>query len=210
SWEELQERITSIVDALNADRSLAIAAAANPFAALEELGYQVDAEARPEIADRLRFPPREAARPKQLRARIFEEVGHGFGLDAGEELRGVLYEELSIRPYPDEHGCYPEPPDTHPPGKPASGAPAPDPLAVLAGRHPVMEPLLEYRSLDALHAPFASRAAYEAIRTGAVPTGIRKLRVRLKGGGQGETPAAGETPPPRPPGGAPPPKAAGG
>jgi hypothetical protein len=182
SWEQLQERIASIVDQLNEDRTLALAAAANPFTALEELGYHVEPGARAEIEDRLRFPPKEATQRKRLRARIFEEAGHPFDLDSAEELRRVLYEELSITPYPDERGCYPDLPPTDPPRKPAQGEPATDPIQVLEGRHPVIEPLLEYRRLDASHPRFASRSAYEAIRAGGVSGGLRALRIRLKEG----------------------------
>ena len=197
SWEEVQERIASIVDELNKDRSLAIAAAANPFEALEELGYHVDAEARPEIEDRLRFPIKEAVQRKRLRAQIFELVGHPFDLDSAEELRAVLYEELSITPYPDERGCYPALPSTYPPRRPVSGVPEPDPLQMLEGRHPVMEPLLEYRRLDAAHPRFAPLAAFELIRTGGASGGIRNLRIRLKNGGEGDR-GAGEVSPAAP------------
>ena len=195
SWEEVQERIASIVDELNKDPPLAIAAAANPFEALEELGYHVDADARPEIEDRLRFPTREAVRRKRLRAQIFDMVGHPFDLDSAEELRAVLYEELSITPYPDQRGCYPELPSTYPPRRPVSGVPEPDPLQMLEGRHPVMEPLLEYRMLDAAHPRFAPLAAFELLRTGRASGGIRGLRIRLKNGGEGERGAPEVSPP---------------
>lgn len=194
SWEEIQERIASIVDELNRNPPLAIAAAANPFEALEELGYRVDAEARPEIEDRLRFATKEAARRKRLRAQIFELVGHAFDLDSAEELRAVLYEELSITPFPDERGCYPALPPTDLPRRPVSGVPEADPLQMLEGRHPIMGPLLEYRRLDAAHPRFAPLAAFELIRAGDASGGVRNLRIRLKNGGGGDRGPGGESP----------------
>jgi competence ComEA-like helix-hairpin-helix protein len=195
SWDEVQEHITAIVGELNKEPRLALAAAANPFEALEELGYHVDAAARPEIEDRLRFPTREAVRRKQLRTQIFELVGHPVDLSSADELRTVLYDELSITPYPDERGCYPDLPSTYPPRKPASGEPEPDPLLMLEGRHPVMEPLLEYRLLDAAHAPFAPRVAFEAIRAGEASGGVRNFRIRLKNGRDGGREAREVSPP---------------
>lgn len=181
SCEQLQERITEIVDELNHNRRLALAAAVNPFLALEELGYHVRDDARAAIEDRLRFPPKEAARRVELRDQIFEQVKHAFDLNSSEALRTVLYDELALRPYPDARGCYPALPETHPPRRSPSGRRDSDPLQALAGRHPVIELLLEYRRLDALHPYFASQKAYDAIRTGTVDTPIRKLRIRFKG-----------------------------
>jgi len=55
----------------------------------------------------------------------------------------------------------------------------PDELEPLLGRHPIIEPLLEYRAIAARHAPFAPRELYERIRRGDVPGPTLKLRARL-------------------------------
>ena len=182
SWEELQERIGSIVARLNDDLDLAVAAAASPFLALEELGYHVVPEARPGIEDRLRFPAKKSAMRKRLRKAIFEHAGRELDLQSAEALHQVLFVDLSITPYPDARGCIPEPPDTHPLPLARGREPAPDPLGVLEGRHPIIEPLLEYRRLDASRPRFAPQSAYEAIRQGTRSHGIRNVRIRLKGG----------------------------
>lgn len=180
SWDQLRKQIVSIVSELNRDPRLALAAAANPMLALEELGYDVRDEARIAIEDRLRFRRKEASRRARLRDQIFEQIKHPFDLNSPEALRTVLYDELALRPYPDARGCYPELPETHPPRRRSSGTADPDPLQRLKGRHPVIDLLLEYRQLEVAHPGFASKEAYDAIRTGAVETPIRRLLIRFK------------------------------
>lgn len=181
SWEDLQQHISSIVDRLNDDPALARAAAANAFLALEELGYVVPAESRPLIEDRLRFSPADAARRRRLREQIFALAGMEFDLNSPEALYDVLFKCLGIRPYPDARGCTPPFPDTHRLRWRVSGAAASDPLEVLRGRHDVIQPLLEYRKLDASQAPLAPAAAYLAIRRGERASAVRALRIHLKG-----------------------------
>jgi hypothetical protein len=43
SWAELRARAADIVERMNAERTLALAAAANPVLAIEHLGYVIDA-----------------------------------------------------------------------------------------------------------------------------------------------------------------------
>jgi len=181
SWEELQQHIAAIVDGLNDKPALAVAAAANPFMAIEELGYVVAPEARAPIEDRLRFKPKDAARRRQLRERIFELAGMEFDLDSADALYEVLYRHLSLRPYPDANGCIPSFPDTRPlPFQVAGGGELEDPLRALEGKHDVIEPLLAYRKLDASKPRFAAAAQYEAIRRGERTLGVERLAVRLK------------------------------
>lgn len=186
SWGELQLRISSIVERLNEDRDLAVAAAANPFLALEELGYHVVPEARPEIEDRLRFPAAEVARRRKLRQRIFRAAGNEFDIRSPDALHRVLFHDLELKPVPDERGCARPLPSTSPlPRQRGKGEPPEDPLAALEGRHPIIEPLLEYRQLDARRWPLASPAAYRAIRKAETARGIRNMRIRLKEGAAG-------------------------
>ena len=187
SWEEIQARIEPIVAALNADTDLAIAAAANPFLALEELGIHVAPEARPEIEDRLRFSDRDRTRRRNLREAIFKAAGQTFDISDAYALYRVLAHDLSLSPPPDEDGCAAPFPDTHPlpvqTGASEADEPPEDPLAVLEGRHPIVDPLLEYRAIDASVHRMAPQPAYEAIRKGKRETGIRDLRIRFEGGG---------------------------
>ena len=60
-----------------------------------------------------------------------------------------------------------------------AAGPEPDVLLALAGTHPIVEPLLEYRAIVARHAPFAPRALYERVRRGAIGGVSLKLRARL-------------------------------
>lgn len=198
SWAELREHVRTIAGRLNEEEDLAVAAAANPVLALEELGYRIAPGARGEIVDRLRFPPEEAGRRRRLRRRIFERAGREFDLQSAEALHRVLFVDLGITPYPDEKGCVPPPPDTHPlPHRQGDGEPTADPLASLKGRHPIVEPLLEYRRLDASRPRFAPEHVYRAIRDGGREHGVLRLRVRLRDAPEeGAAPAGDRSPAP--------------
>jgi DNA polymerase-1 len=177
SWEQLQGEVEPILDRLNADPELAIAAAVNPLYALEELGYELDPQASPQIEDRLRFDPRTVIRLQRLRATIFEYAGREFDLRSSDELRQLLFEELSL-PVPEP------PPDTSPlppqiGGQPRS-EPVLDPLEVLSDAHPIMESLLEYRRLEASRPRLAPRHLYEEVRQGKRRLPIRDIRARLQ------------------------------
>ncbi|MBC8085708.1 MAG: hypothetical protein H7Z40_00465 [Phycisphaerae bacterium] len=180
SWEQLRERIASIVGELNRNQALALAAAANPFFALEELGIEVTPDARVVIGDRLRFAPDVTIRRAKLRADISVIAERPIDPDSSELLQELLFGQLQLTPYPDRYGCYPQQPDTRPPRKTSDRTAEPDPLSSLEGRHPIIGLLLEYRQLGATRAPFAERSAWEAIRSGAINTGLQKLNIRFK------------------------------
>lgn len=185
-----------IVDELNQNQPLAVAAAANPFFALEELGFEVKPEARVVIGDRLRFSPEVADRRAYLRGQISTVAERPIDPDSTEALHDLLFVRLELQPYPDEQGCYPPRPDTRPPHKTRDGTAEPDPLTALEGRHPVIGPLLEYRQLGATRSPFAEREAWDAIRSGASDTGVQALRIRFKSDGPAEG-VGGTSPTPR-------------
>lgn len=190
SWEELQQQITSILSQINADQSLALAAAMNPLLALEELDFEINPETRPSIEDRIRFNPRTALKLKDLREAIFRHAGHSFDINSPEALERVLFDELKIesgRPrkakkvakqLPEET---PRRPSTKPlPYRRKGSAPPTDELEVLREAHPLMEPLLEYRRLDASRPRLAPRRAYEAVRQGKRRLPVERIRGRLK------------------------------
>jgi hypothetical protein len=193
SWEQAQKQIKSILSKVNADKSLAIAAALNPLFALEELEYDLSPEARQSVEDRIRFEPQTVKQLVNLRESIFQHAGHSFDINSADELRKVLFEELKLTSYPgtdkptDQQG-YPH--QRYPTGGPTldtkplpfrrDGKPPDDPLAVLREKHPIMEPLLEYRRLQATHHQFAPRDLFDAVRQGKRQLRVKQLTARLK------------------------------
>lgn len=163
SWEDLQREVEPIVNRINDDQSLAIAAAANPLFALEELGYIVDPEARPEIEDRLRFRPPDAKRLGQLRRDLHRQAGSRFDPASDADVRRVL-SAAGVKV-----GRLPAEPED---GK--------DPFERLRGQHALIEPLLEYRRLDAAEPRLATRDVYAALREGRRSVPITRLRAILK------------------------------
>jgi hypothetical protein len=62
SWKEAQTVAPTVLERLNADPSLLLAAASNPILALQELGYDISPSFREEFVDRVRFGARGATR----------------------------------------------------------------------------------------------------------------------------------------------------
>jgi hypothetical protein len=185
SWEQAQEQIVSLLEQLNANQALAVAAAANPLFALEELGYEINPQVRLEFDERLRFGSRTIVQLRELREAIFTQAGHAFDLNAPVELRRVLFDELKI-PLPaqqaEQAAQSPRtPPDTSPlPPQLEWTAKVEDPLEILRGAHPIMEPLLEYRRLEASQPRLAPRQLYDEVRQGKRRLPIRNIRGRLQ------------------------------
>jgi hypothetical protein len=178
-WSELQAELPTILGRLQDDQPLARAAAANPIYALEELGYEVDPAQRQEIEDRLRFRPRVATRLRQLRRRIFKEVGGEFDLRSPDDVRAAL-ETVGATP-----GQTKAPrlqiQDYGPPRPRVAWAePDEDRLEQLRGSHAVLEPLLEYRHLEASEPRLAPRWLYDEIRSGERQTPLVHIRGVLK------------------------------
>jgi hypothetical protein len=193
SWEQLQQQAPQLLDRLHAAPALMLAAAANPLLALEELGYAIAPAVRQDFSDRLRFGAGGALRLRRLRERIFEHAGHPFDLESAAELQGVLFAELRLAPAPAPSPAKAAagPPDLGPlpvrtrfgaSGSAAAGAPAAaaDPLAALGLKHPIITPLLEYRSLEASQPRLASRELWDEIRQGRHAVPITSLVARLQ------------------------------
>ncbi|MEQ8957291.1 MAG: hypothetical protein RLP02_05095 [Coleofasciculus sp. C2-GNP5-27] len=184
SWENLQQQIKSILEQINANSNLTLAAAANPLYALEEIGYKINPTARPEIEARLRFEPRTAVQLRQLQAAIFEQVGHPFDLNDPAQLQRVLFDELKISV--PGHNSYNQEQndsrlDTSPLVPQLSWIPkVEDPLEVLCGAHPVIEPLLEYRRLESSVPRLAPLSLYQEVRQGKRRLFLESIRGRLK------------------------------
>ncbi|RYZ84944.1 MAG: hypothetical protein EOP06_17135 [Proteobacteria bacterium] len=182
TWEDLQVNVKTILNKLEADGNLTLAAAANPIFALEEMGYGIDPNALEHLEDRMRFPSRESARLDSLRNQIFKLAGKQFNLRLPLELHEALFEHLGIQAY-DESGCKLQfQPERF--RKRVNTPTEADPLEKLARLHPIIEPLLRFRKIDASAHAFASREAYEKIRRGETKLqGTLIIHPRLKASG---------------------------
>jgi hypothetical protein len=188
-WEDLQRELPTIVGRLNEDQSLAVGAAVNPLYALEELGYAIDPEQRVEIEDRLRFRPRHAARLRRLRREIAKAAGRTFDPAADDEVLAVL-SELDVLP---ARGAATKR-DARKTARRAvvtEATPEPTPavlrkdelaelLESLRDRHPVIEPLTEFRRIELSEPRLAPRELYEQVRRGERATPATSVRAVLK------------------------------
>lgn len=159
SYPQLDEELESIVERLNSQPGLALAALANPLLAIEELGYELAPEAREEMEDRLRFRPPEAEHLRKLRRQVFEQAGRRFDPASDDEVGRVLFEEIGL-----ERGK----------------------LEELEGKHPIVAPLIEYRRLDRQEPRFAAPGVYRSVRAGRrkLPlTGVKAKITRKRSGG---------------------------
>ena len=189
SWDDLHGHEREIVEALNADPALALAAAANPILAMEELGFEFDAAARPAIEARFRFRPRTAQRLGKLRGELFRAAGRPFDPTDGADVRAVLKEagvKTPARAKLDSPGRWTvrgsaAAEGASPRRKRRRAVEAPeDPLAELAGTHEIVEPLLEYRRLEASEARLAAPEVFASIRDGRRELPITGIRGRFK------------------------------
>src|SRR4051812_11611067 len=96
SWKAAQALIPEILERLNADQPLLLAALANPLFALEELGYEIEPSFEEELIDRLRFGTKDAARIRHLRKEIFAHAGDAFDLESEDETERILFEQLKL------------------------------------------------------------------------------------------------------------------
>lgn len=190
SFDELRRDVREILERINADEQLALAAAANPVLALQEIGYEISDEVERDLERRARFDRDERSRLAELEAEVFRHAGRPFDIGAADELETVLFEELRIprpqrNPSAEQQGReHKEKRERGPKAAPRVpnvgwGPRVPDPLEELADAHPVMGPLLEYRALEARHPRFAPRPLYERVRRGEAGVTLR-LRARLK------------------------------
>jgi hypothetical protein len=183
SWEDLRANVAVLLEAINGEPALARGAAANPVLALEELGYRIAPDARVAIEDRFRFSYRTAARLRALRRELVTIVKHEFDPDSADELATVLFEDLKL-PAPVESRAVQReksrPSTERLPVQVRWSVEAADPLTVLRGKHPIIEPLLEYRQLEASAPRLAPPDFYREIREGRVKSPVTRLRGRLK------------------------------
>jgi len=184
SFEDARKKINFILAEINADMSLAIAAASNPILALEALGYEVRPEAKLQIHDTVRFGGERAARLNSLREEIFRIAGHSFDLESEKELRAVLEDTLKLTSEAQKQltaaQMYRLPSKFTLPPQLGWAKKQADPLEPLRHQHRIMQPLLEYRALEASEPRLASRELFDQIRRGERRTPVFALRGVLK------------------------------
>jgi hypothetical protein len=188
SWEDLQREAPAILDRLNADTALGLAAAANPVLALEELGYRIEASARPQIEARLRFGPKLAPRVLKLVDQMHGQLGHPVDPDDDDAVRGAVAELGLTLPEPSRKERAGRAQRT-PRARQRRPAPAPrlkrlrdEDLEPLRGAHPFIGTLLDYRKLAASAPRLAPRRSFDAIRTGQRAVPLTRVIGRLKEG----------------------------
>ncbi|MEU8330957.1 hypothetical protein [Micromonospora sp. NPDC048839] len=174
TFADLQARAGVILARLSAAPAVAIAAATNPLLAVEHLGYEFNPDTRTGIGDRIRLGPSAAEKLAELRTAIARLVDRQVDPDDGHAVRRLLTDLGVLPPRSDD-----DEPDTDPPRWQPGGA-GPDPLEPFRDRHPVMEPLLEYRRISARRPRFAPPQAFAAILSGAVTTPLTAVRGRLQ------------------------------
>jgi hypothetical protein len=179
SWESAQQQIGPIVAALNKNPDLMMAAAANPLLALRELGYEIEPGVEQEFEDRIRFGPHNASKVAKFREQIFKSAGRRFDLDSPEALADLLSSLVKTQKYPRTF-------------TPAETAAVPltlqstrpsDPLEHLRNVHPIMEPLLEYRRMQASTPRFATKEFFDEVREKKRSHPLTSLVARLKSNG---------------------------
>ena len=175
SWKQAQQQVGDILAALNADPALMLAAASNPLLALQDLGYEVGENVQQEFEDRIRFEPADAQRLRSLREEIFKIAGEPFDLNSPEAVSKILSRLVN---YKSTHSLSVT--EVAPPLPTSDEKIASDPLEKLRGLHPIIEPLLEYRHLDASTPRFASREVYDEIRQRKRAAPLTRLKARLQ------------------------------
>lgn len=163
--EQLQKRLGDLLSRINGDRRLALAAAANPLLALEELGFRLAPEVRREIENRGRFSRRQLARREKLLGE-FTRVAPGYAIEEANllsagEVRRLLRDILKIEP-----GRIPGDLDLRWTRTAANSKKAADPLDAVADAHPAIPTLIALRAIERKAMRFASPSIYRAIRSG--------------------------------------------
>jgi len=203
SMDELFEVIPQIFDTINDDPSLTLLFAANPLLLAEELGYKLSDEILHFAARRMRFSAETFERMVALEGQIWEHAGERFEIDSDEALSDVLFKRLKLPSAKPKRSTRrtkkakteqvdPSTATTQVAATPMRAAPLParvtgheaiaDPLESLRDKHAIMEPLLEYRQLEASSARLAPRQVYDRIKEGEVDLPmITKLKFRFKG-----------------------------
>ena len=180
TFKELHTLVPELVKAVTQDQGLALRALANPVFAFEELGYELAEPVRRQVEELLRFRPAERNKLKSLRSRIDKASEGAVDPDSPESIDQGLFKNLKLRrPKSVQQAGV-----TNPASMASTRAENPDaswqdPLGSLRGKHPVVEPLLEYRELQASRAPLATREQYAQLLSGQVRPPVGSITVHF-------------------------------
>ncbi len=190
SLEELRRLVPSLIEAANSDNKLAMLAAANPIMAIEDLGYSFTEEFRSDLEHIFRFPTETVKRLESLEKQIHKIAGRSFNIDSPVELEHMLFDELSLprisktlkmQIHPSRlPSTFSDLPTAPLPPQMSWGPKLKDPLEELRDAHPIMEPLLTYRQLEASQPRLASREIYENIERDEVKLPLTRVKFRMQ------------------------------
>jgi hypothetical protein len=96
SLPELQKRMPRILKAVNADPDLALAAGANPFFALEKLGYELTPQAQKSIERHARFGKEISKEVQTLEKSILEMADQPIPLDDNKKLGAWVSARIKV------------------------------------------------------------------------------------------------------------------
>ena len=177
SVAQLQSLTVTLLERLNADQSLARAAAVNPLLALEELGYELSPDVRQDLEERSRFTQKQIVQRRKLKEDLARAVGRDVDVTSPTDVRRLLVEDLKLaHAVPHDLSLPRAPPRV---GARAQRAYSKDSLEDLGNAHPVMKHLLAVRALEAAVPGFAAVDLYRAVRSGERKLPVVKLTGRI-------------------------------
>ncbi len=174
TFQQLRKHVPSIVKAVNAEPSLALAAAVNPLFAIEELGYKIPASLSRTVEHRIRFSVEQADRLERLSAEIYREFHQQFDIESETELSRVLHQELKLG----SHQQLPTKLLRQPQIKWAQHQE--EPLEPFQHTHSAMKLILQYRQIEASEPRLSSRELYDQVRNGAIKVPAKAITFHLK------------------------------
>jgi hypothetical protein len=175
----------TFVRAVNDDPDLALRAAANPLLALEELGYALTDKMRRYAEHRVRFTEEDAARLTKLGDQIDKLAGDRVDLQSqvaivralgGVGVKVKVPKDRATQSAPAQavptrsrgqstaRSVARQPPGREPVLPPDDTRRLLPVLEPLVGRHPIVEPLVAYLTLDTTQPRLALPEVYEALR----------------------------------------------
>jgi len=190
SREEILRLAPSLIEAVNADERLAILAAANPIMLMEDMGLRFTKEFKHHLERRFRFSAKTAEQLDGLEREIHEISSRSFDIDSPTELEHELFQRLDLpKPKGLKGQDHPSKLLSYTASSPASPLPPQvgwgqkieDPLEELRGLHPIMEPLLEYRCIEAKAPRLAPLEVYMRIKGGDANLPVTKIKFQVKG-----------------------------
>jgi hypothetical protein len=190
SLRELQLQMPRIVQAVNANPKLALAAAANPLLAIEQLGYKLSPEAQKEIEQYARFGPDNLKRLAEIETEfgkllatktvpvnltearaLFEKSGHA------QPDKSTTEKKMTLKPTKNQ-GLEASLENIFA-SRVWSVSEEKKLLSELSARHASLPLLFEYRKIHRQRQSFATRSAFETILSGEKNTLVDKIEFKL-------------------------------